>query len=547
MIKEIQLIFEDGNDLNITPGTTVKEVIKTLNKPDLIALRINGSIVPADYVINDDAYVNFIYSTDRIGQKIYYKGLEFVYINAVKDLYGPESEVFIKHSLDKGLYTEIKIPGKVDANTVKKIKQRMKEICDYDESFKTVNVSRENAFEYVKSRGETEKAVNYTYMTNDSVTMFELNREYNYFYYIMPPSTKILSKFELTFIAPNGILLGYPIEGKVPPYNPSPKVLDIFKTTTSKLQSLGINFISDINQAVVDGRIGDLIQTHEILLDQQIGLIAGRIKNNRNIKAVFLSGPSSSGKTTTSKKLALYLRSLGLSTFIISTDDYFKERVDSPKKADGSYEFESVEALDTKLFSSHINKLLNGEEIVMPTFNFVTGEKEYKGKPVSLNKGQILIVEGLHAISEELNGIIDKRHKLKIYVSPFMPTSLDRHNHISTTDMRLLRRMVRDYRTRGYSASDTMKNWFGMRSSEKVYVYPYQRDVDVIINTAYAYELGVLKTFVEPLLYSVSKDSPYYEDAIRMLQFLKAFINIPADLVPDQSILREFIGGSYFE
>ena len=363
----------------------------------------------------------------------------------------------------------------------------------------------------------------------------------------MPPSTKMLSQFELTYIAPDGILISYPINGVVPPYNPSPKVLDIFRVTTDKLESLGVDFISDVNKAIVEGRIGDLIQTHEILLDQQIGLIAGRVANNRNIKAVFLSGPSSSGKTTTSKKLALYLRSLGLKTFVISTDDYFKERVDTPKKADGTYEFESVDALDTKLFSSHIKKLLNGEEIVMPTYNFFTGEKEFKSKPVSLEKGQILIVEGLHAVNEQLNGIIDKKNKLKVYISPFMPVSLDRHNHISTTDMRLLRRMVRDYRTRGYSASDTMKNWFGMRLSERAYVYPYQRDVDVIINTAFAYELGVLKTFVEPLLYSVSKDSPYYEDAIRMLQFLKAFMNIPADLVPNQSILREFIGGSYFE
>ena len=271
MIKELKLIFEDGNELSVSPKTTVKEVIKILNNPDLIALRVNGSIVPADYEIKEDAFINYIYVNSRLGQKIFFKGLQFVYLNAVKDLYGDKVEVFIKHSLDKGLYTEIKMKNRIDNNVVKRIKQRMKEICDYDEDFKTVSVSREDAYEYVKNKGEMEKAYNYTYMTNDSVTMFELNREYNYFYYIMPPSTKILNKFELTYIAPNGILLSYPIDGEVPKYNPANKVLNIFRVTAEKLRSLGIEYISDINNAIVNGKIEDLIQTHEILIDQQIG------------------------------------------------------------------------------------------------------------------------------------------------------------------------------------------------------------------------------------------------------------------------------------
>ena len=265
MIKEVQLVFEDGNELNITPGTTVREVIRMLNNPTLIALRVNGSIVSADYEIKEDSFINYIDINSRLGQKIYFKGLQFVYINAVKDLYGDKAEVLIKHSLDKGIYTEIRMKNRVDSNVIAKIKKRMKEICDYNEDFKMVNVSRENAYEYVKNKGEEEKAINYTYMTSDSVTMYELNRQYNYFYYVMPPSTKILSKFELTYIAPGGILLSYPIEGNVPKYNPTPKVLNIFRLTAEKLNNIGIEFIADVNKAIVDGRIGDLIQTHEII------------------------------------------------------------------------------------------------------------------------------------------------------------------------------------------------------------------------------------------------------------------------------------------
>ena len=206
-----------------------------------------------------------------------------------------------------------------------------------------------------------------------------------------------------------------------------------------------------------------------------------------------------------------------------------------------------VDAIDVKLFSSHIKKLLAGEEVIVPTFNFITGEKEFKNKPTNLKKNQILIVEGLHAISEKINGAIDKKNKLRLYISPFMTLALDRHNHIKTTDLRLIRRMVRDYNHRGYSATATLTNWMGMRESEEKYVYPYQREADIVINTALAYEIGVLKTYAEPLLYSIHKDSEYYEEAIRILNFLKCFLSIPSEYVPDVSVLREFIGKSYFE
>lgn len=544
---DIKLTLENGETLKVEKGTTVRELIKQLNMNNLIAIRINGVAVDADYEIDNDAYVNFITTNDRTGRKIYTKGLEYVYITAVNELYGGDSVVEMKHSLDKFIYTEITMKKRVDSTVIEKIKNKMKEIVDADEPIKNVSVSRKDAYDYSENNSEYEKCLNYTYLTNESVTMYELMDSYNYFYYIMPPSTGILKKFELVYLPPNGVVLCSPINGTIPKFVPRDQVLDAFKTYESKLNGLGVRYSGDLNKLVCDGKIFDFIRTNEILYDDNMQAVANMVVKNRNIKAIFISGPSSSGKTTTSKKLALYLKSRGLNSMVISTDDYFVERVDTPKKPDGSYEYECLEALDVKLFNTQIKNLINKKEVIIPTYNFITGEKEYKKKPVVMNDNDILIVEGLHAINEKLNASIDKKNKLKIYISPFTPVGLDRHNHISTTDLRLLRRMVRDYKTRGYSPSVTLDNWIGMRESEERYVYPYQSEADVIINTSLAYEIGVLRTYAEPLLYSISKDSENYEEAIRILNFLKCFINIPSEGVPSTSVLREFIGNSYFE
>lgn len=547
MEDNIKLIFEDSNIMNVKSGITVREIMDTLNNDQIIALRINGKIVTSETELTTDSYVNYITIASRIGRKIYMKGLTYVYLLAIKELYDDKAVVYIKHSLDKSLYTEIKMKRQVDRNVVSLIKKKMKEIIKRDIPFRNISVSRNDALEYSKSVDEYEKELNYTYMTKDSVTMCELGDMYNYFYYIMPASTKILKRFDLTYVSPYGVAISYPIDNVVPKFEPSPKVLDAFKKYEKKLSTLGVHYAGDINKIICDGNISDYIQKNEILYDENIREVVDKVVKDKNIKAIYISGPSSSGKTTTSKKLALNLNAKGYDTLVISTDDYFVDRKDTPKKEDGSYEYEAVEALDIKLFNSHIKSLLNGDEIIKPTYNFFTGEKEYKGKPISLKDNQILIVEGLHAINERLSSSIDKKNKLKIYISPFTPVGLDRHNHISTTDLRLLRRMVRDYKHRGYSATDTLETWKGMRSSEEEYVYPYQREADMVINTSLSYEIGVLRTYAEPLLYSVDKNNDCYEEAMRILKFLDGFLVIPSEYVPYTSVLREFIGNSYFE
>lgn len=547
MKNDIKLIFEDGQEMLLNRGVTVREVLKLLGNDQIIALRVNGNAQNADYEIMEDAYINFITITDRTGRKIYTKGLQYVYIMAIKELYEDKAIVNIKHSIDKSIYTEIYMKRQVDRIVVNEIKKQMKKIINQDLPFKNVSVSRKDAYDYCDSLGEKEKCLNYTYMTNDSVTLYELGDMYDYFYYIMPASTGILKRFDLTYVSPNGVVLSFPINNVVPKYNHLPLVLDAFKSYEKKLSDLGVRYAGELNKIVCKGEIADFIQTNEILYDENMQNIAQRVVDNRAIKAIFISGPSSSGKTTTSKKLALYLRSKGIDSLVLSTDDYFVERVDSPRKADGSYEYECLEAIDTKLFNMQVKSLLAGKDVVIPTYNFITGEKEYKRKPITLKENQILIVEGLHAINEKMSSSIEKKNKLKIYISPFTPVGLDRHNHISTTDLRLLRRMVRDYKTRGYSAQHTLDSWIGMRESEETYVYPYQKEADVILNTSLAYEIGVLRTYAEPLLYSISKTSTNYEEAIRILNFLKCFISIPSEYVPYTSVLREFIGNSYFE
>lgn len=548
MKKEIKLICEDGRIIETQRGITVAELLKLVNEDgQVIALRINGVASATNMEIMNDAYVKYIRVSDRIGRKIYTKGLQYMYISAIKELYGDNVVVNIKHSIDKGIYTEIKMRRPIDNSVVKAIKNKMKDLVAADLPIKKVSVSRDDAIEYVKSQDENEKILNYTYMTSDYVTMYELEDMYNYFYYVMPVSTKMLNRFDLTFVAPNGIVLSYPIDNTVPKYESIPKVLDAFKNYETKISSLGVKYAGELNKIITKGEISDFIHTNELFYDESLDEIATKVKNNKNIKSIFISGPSSSGKTTTSKKLALFLKSKGIDALVLSTDDYFVERKDSPRREDGSYEFEIVEALDIKLFNMHMKSLLSGKEVIIPTYNFITGEKEYKRKPISLKNNQVLIVEGLHAISEKLNSSIEKKNKLRLYISPFTPLGLDRHNHISTTDIRLLRRMVRDYKHRGYSAEETLDKWLKMRDSEEKYIYPYQREADIVVNTSLAYEIGVLRTYAEPLLYSISKDATNYEEAIRILNFLKGFLNIPSDVIPTTSVLREFIGNSYFE
>jgi uridine kinase len=366
----------------------------------------------------------------------------------------------------------------------------------------------------------------------------------------MPTSTGLVKDFDLTYIKDNGFILRFPtvfINDKIKKYEHHEKMFDVFKQYREWGKAVHITTSVDLNRIVSMGKANDMIKIESAVQDQRLLTVAKDIFDKKNdIKIVLIAGPSSSGKTTSSKKLCMYLQTFGLTPKVIGMDDYFVEREENPKNPDGSYDYECLEAVDLKLFDKQIGQLLKGEEVLLPTFNFTFGKKEYNEK-MKLEDDDILVIEGIHALDNKILTNIPRNKKFKIYISPLTTVNVDDHNRISTTDNRLLRRIIRDNRTRGHKVDDTLAAWQSVRNGEELYVFPYQDDSDVIINSATGYEIGVLKTYVEPLLYSVETDSKYYEEAKRLIDFLRVFLPIPSDAVPEDAILREFIGGSFFE
>ena len=530
-------------------GGTLEELLKKIDAPkNIIAGIINNEIVELNYKLKEDTTIKLITTNDRQGSKIYINGLKFLYITAIKELYGASTDVRLKHSLDKGIYTTIDM--ELNTKVLDDIKAKMHELVEKDLQIEKITTSRKEAIKYFDSINEQEKSSNYKQMTNEVVTLYSLLDYYNYFFSPMPISTGILKDFDLTLTKDKAVILEYPdtLTGSIPKYNHMEKVLNVFTTYSSWANKLNVNYVSDVNNVVIQGKIKEFIQLNEIKQNDDLNKIANEIENNiKDIKLVLIAGPSSSGKTTTSKKLSLYLKNKGINPFIISTDDYFKDRKDTPKNEKGEYEYDILEALDIDLFNEQIAKLLNNEKVKIPTYNFITGEKEFKNKEISIENRDLIIIEGIHTLNEELTKSIPRKNKYKIYISPFTPLDLDRHNHVSTVDIRLIRRLVRDYRTRGYDGEATLKNWPLVRASEEKYIFPYQKEADVVLNTALIYELGILKTYAIPILQGIDYKSEFYIEAIRIMNFLKYFLDIPESALPTTALLREFVGGSYFE
>lgn len=549
MTNELIIEIEGYGNIVVHEDTTLYDLIKRLNKTDdIIACSINNEIVELSYKLKEDTKLKLISIKDRMGAKIYRSGLKFIYITAIKELFGINTDVKLLHSLDKGIYTRIDLDLTVDI--VKDIKAKMEELVSRDLRFEKITTSRKEAIKYFNEVKEKEKSSMYKQMTGDALTLYNLLNYYNYFYTKMPYSTGIIKSFDLTLTKDKGVMLEYPstYDMKIPPYTHMDQVLNVFKEYGKWADTLGAKYVSDVNNVVIEGKIKEFIELNEIKQNNDLLKIASEIeKNLNNIKLVLIAGPSSSGKTTTSKKLSLYLKSKGINPFVLSTDDFFKNRIDTPKNENGEYEYDIPEALDIDLFNEKLTSLIKGEETLLPTYNFLTGEKEYKHAPVSLKNRDLIIVEGIHTLNEMLTSKIDRKNKLKIYISPFTPLDLDRHNHVSTVDLRLIRRLVRDYRTRGYNAEETLKNWRVVRRSEEKYIFPYQKEADIVLNTALIYELGVLKTYAVPILFSVSYHSEYYSEALRIINFLKSFLNISDSMLPETALLREFVGGGYFE
>lgn len=555
MNEQIKIKFENNIEQLFPSGVSFFELsnfYKNYMSKPIIAAKVNNVCYRLDEKIYQDAEVKFIDYTDLEGHAIYKSGLKFVLYVAIKEMCGNEADVIFYNSIDKGIYSRIVCNETVDQNFIDKLKQLMTEIINQNLPFSKQLVRNSDAIKYYNSNGELEKANNIESATNVIVTLYKLKNYYNYFYTNMPSTTGVLSQFELTFIDSKHLVLRYPTprsNGDIPEYKHYEKTLEAFENYRDWLNMIKVPYVSQLNKIVSENKIKDFILMNYIISENYFYKIAEKIaeKNKINkIKTIFIAGPSSSGKTTSARKMAVQLKAFGMNPFILSADDFYKEREESPRLANGSYDFESIDAIDLKLMEEKITKLLNFEEVALPSFNFFTGMKEYKNSPVKLNEDDVIILEGLHCMNNRITDMLPKENQFKIYISPFTGLNIDRHNYISSVDVRLIRRMVRDNVYRGYQVEKTISMWQTVREGEEQYVFPYQDQADEILNTALIYEIGVLRVFAEPLLSSVPVSSNHYQEARRLLGFLRGFFPISPEYVSRDTVLREFIGDSIF-
>ena len=553
MAKLIKVNFRGIETKEFLQGTTLEEISdsfkKYYNYPILIGKK-NNHLTELTHEIESNCDIDFLDRSSEEGARVNAHSIQFLLILAAKKVLGYETEVQIENSLDNGAYCEIK-GTTIDKPILKKIQSKMQEIKEMDLKYTKVSVSRIDAIEFYKRKKRPDKVNMLKYISNSFVNLYRLDDVYDYFFSELAQSTNDLSDFKLTHIKDNGFVLSYPSATNPEmtlDYIHKPMVHNTFYNYTAWARTVGISNASDLNKIVSLGKYNDVIRLAETHYEGQLAIIAQQIyQNKENIKLVLLAGPSSSGKTTTAKKLGIYLQSKGFKTNYVSIDDYFLEKEQTPKDENGEYDFESIESLDLELFNKHLVKLLSGEKVLMPEYNFVLGKKEYKKRYLQLEKNDILIIEGLHGLNDRLTSSIKRKNKFKVFICPYTQINIDNHNYVHTSDTRKLRRIVRDNKTRGKGTSETLKMWKKIHAGEMKNIFPFQSDIDAIINSALVYEIGVLKTYVEPLLFSVDEKDEMYPEAIRLINLLRNFLPIPSDDIPRDSVLREFIGKSGFD
>lgn len=549
MLENIKVYVDEKEEI-IKKGITLLELSKMYDNMFLhkiIIAKVDSEYHELNDPINKTCHIEFFDLTDSFANRVYLNGLVYLTNYCFKEVFGTKGYLNTKHSADKGLYIESSI--KLTREMLQILEDKMQEVVKDNLRIHKVTILRDDAINYFNETGDVKKAGLLEFMTNTYVNLYRMGNSYNYMFSLMPSETSSLNEFKLTYLNEDGFILRYPTiynNGEIPRYKHHAKLFEVFNDSKKWSKLMNLETSVDLNRKIVAGKIGDLIKISEALYTNKLMEVAKNISCSKKIKVILLSGPSSSGKTTTTKKLAMYLSSFGLKPKVISMDDFFVERKDTPKNEEGEYDFECLEAIDHELFNKTMDKLLKGEEVLMPMFNFVTGKKEFKDK-MKLEKEDILLIEGIHCLNPTILENIDSSKKFKIYLSALTEINIDEDNRISTTDNRLIRRMIRDYYTRGYAPVDTLEVWKNVRLGEEKYIFPNQDEADITINTGLVYEFPVLKVYALPLLYTIKKNSPYYEDAKRLIRLLEIFLPVPSEHIPNDSILREFIGGSYFK
>lgn len=530
-----------------TYGEVLKEEIKNQGEHEYIAGRYNNSIVSFNSEIRTDGEFKFIDRTDKDGRIIYIRGLLYIMSKAFNEVY-PDALLTVNYQLTNAMYGDCDNMEITD-EVIEKVKARMQEIIDKDIPIVKKTMTQQEAEEFYKKEA-TLKGRLQTDIVKDKVSLYYCEDYFNYFYGTMPVSTGFAKLFDFVKFR-NGFLVKYPSVGnpdvisKIEKY--SLKYFSAMEEYDEINKIMKINTVYRLNKKIKEGGTKELILFSEALHEKKIADIAEKIKHRRGIRMVLIAGPSSSGKTTFANKLGMSLRVHGIKPVTLSVDNYFVEREDNPKDENGNYDFECIEALDLELFNNQLLDLLAGKEVELPTFNFKTGHKEYHGNKLRLKSDEILVIEGIHCLNDKLTYHIPKEDKFKIYISDLTVLNIDYYNRISTTDTRLLRRIARDYKFRGYSALQTLQNWYSVNRGERKYIFPFQETADVMFNSSIVYEIAALKPIVVPLLEKITNEYEVYSEARRLLALLKYFEDFDTTYVPNNSILREFIGGSIFE
>jgi uridine kinase len=544
-----QVRFPDGRIFEAPIGTSVEQYVKAAMEDSpvpIIAALVNGDLRELTYPIKSDARVDPVFLSNSDGVRIYRRSLSFLLVTAARELF-PEAQIFVDYTLPfGGFFCQVRGRKSFDEEELAQIETRMREIIAQDLPIQREPVPLEEVIEMFRARGEMEKVQLLTRRQKGYLSLYNLRDTRDYFHGYMVPSTGYLQYFAL-YSWPPGFVLQYPRRHwptELQPVRDYPQLTAIFHQYGEWLRLLGVESVGGLNEAIADNRIREIILVSEALHEQRIAQIADLIARYRDeVRLVLIAGPSAAGKTTFSKRLSIQLLAHGIRPFPLAMDNYFVDREQTPRDEQGNYDFEALEALDLELFNQQLLDLMQGKTVQLPGFNFHTGCRE-TGETVQLGSDHIIIVEGIHGLNPNLVPSIPRQRTFRVFISALTQLNIDRYNRVPTTDTRLLRRIVRDATYRGYTAEETLNRWESVRRGEKRHIFPYQEHADVMFNSALVYELAVLKPLAEPLLLQVEPSSPRRVEAKRLLAFLQWFEPCGLDLIPDNSILREFVGGS---
>lgn len=544
-----------GQTKEFPSGTTYAEIAGSWEGVDghkiLLVKENDYKLHEMDRKVKKDCSLSFLTIADKEGRDTYKRSLCLMMLKAFDNVLGRDGvHVWIRFTVSGGLYCTLDCDhATLSQELLDQVKEEMEHLRDRALPFSKKSVRTEDAIRLFEKNQMTDKARLFNYRISSRTNIYSLEDYTDYYYGYMVPDTSYLKLFDLKLYK-SGFVLMLPSSEKpeeLPPFEPVEKLFEEQNASRIWSKKLGIHTVGDLNDLVASGKMTDLVLMQEALQEKKIADIAEEIEKRGTVKMVFIAGPSSSSKTTFSHRLSIQLSCYGLIPHPIAMDNYFKNRELSPKNPDGTYNFECLEALDVEQFNKDMTDLLAGKTVQMPTYNFISGEREYKGNTLQISDRDVLVIEGIHGLNEAFSYSIPQENKYKIYISALTQLNIDEHNRIPTTDGRLLRRIIRDQRTRGYDAQNTIAIWKSVRRGEEQYIFPHQESADVMFNSALFYELAVLKTYALPLLHAVPKDSKEWVEAKRLLKFLDYFLPIPADEIPKNSLLREFIGGGCFD